>query len=219
MATKEERKKNGIKFNQAGLAAFSAWNMSEAVTAFQKAVKNDPKNPDYHLNLVKAHARNGNYDEVMDCLGHYLQVETESEIADRYELLFSTGLDEVESLLIESMQAMEFPMQQVGKAIQMWLEYRISYGRRPLRIPKPAIWAAALTYAIVKVNSIDIKKEELAKIYKISARSLTEKYNDLVTLLDILPADYRYFTGETNPLDKLLEAAQLLEDLDKQFKD
>ena len=219
MSITDERKKSGIKYNQAGLAAFSAWNMEESIQAFQKAVKNDPQNPDYHLNLVKAYARNGSYDMVMTSLGHYLRVETESEIADRYEMLFSTGLDPVESLLIESMQAMEFPMQQVGKAIQLWLEYRISFGRRPLRTPKPAVWAAALTYAIVKVNSINIKKNELAKIYQVPLKSLTEKYNDLVTLLDIMPADYRYFTGEINPLDKLIEAAQLLEDLDKQFKD
>jgi len=33
-----------------------------------------------------------------------------------------------------------------------------------------------------------------------------------------MAADYRYFTGEKNPLDKLVEAAQLLEDLDKKFK-
>ncbi|MEM7335346.1 MAG: tetratricopeptide repeat protein [Chloroflexota bacterium] len=219
MSKTEERKKSGIKFNHAGLAAFSAWDLEGAIKSFKKAVKNDPNNPDYHLNLVKAYARNGSYDEVMTSLGHYLRVETESDIAERYEMLFSTGLDPVESLLIESMQAMEFPMQQVGKAIQLWLEYRISYGRRPLRTPKPGIWAAALTYSIVKVNSIEIKKSELAKIYQVSVKSLTEKYNDLVTLLDIMPADYRYFTGETNPLDKLIEAAQLLDDLDKQFKD
>lgn len=218
MATKEERKQSGIRQNQDGLAAFSAWNLDEAIASFSKAIRNDPKNPDYYLNLVRAYARNGNYDEVMETLGAYLQVEQEQEIADRYEKLFSSALDPVEEKLIESMKMMEFPMQQIGKGIQLWLEYRISLGRRPLRIQKPAIWAAAITYAIVKVNGIDIKREELATIYGVSARGLNEKYNDLVALLDIMPADYRYFTGNDNPLDKLIEAAQLLEDLDEQFK-
>lgn len=216
---KEERKKSGIKRNHDGLEAFSAWEIEEAIALFQKAIKDDPKNPDYYLNLVRAYARNGNYEEVMQTLGQYLRVETEPEIAARYEQLFSTALDPVEKVLIESLQKMEFPVQQIGKGIQLWLEYRISSGRRPLRIPKPNIWAAALAYTIVKVNSIDIKKHELATIYQVSEKALTEKYNDIVTLLDIMPADYRYFTGDENPLDKLIEAAQILEDLDKQFKD
>ncbi|MCP4358102.1 MAG: hypothetical protein GY796_08830 [Chloroflexi bacterium] len=41
----------------------------------------------------------------------------------------------------------------------------------------------------------------------------------LVHTLDLMPADYRYFTGEENPLDKLVEATQLLEELERQFQD
>jgi len=40
-----------------------------------------------------------------------------------------------------------------------------------------------------------------------------------VQTLDLMPADYRYFTGEKNPLDKLVEAARLLEELDRNFQD
>jgi hypothetical protein len=33
-----------------------------------------------------------------------------------------------------------------------------------------------------------------------------------------MPADYRYFAGENNPVDKLVEAARMLEDLDNKFQ-
>ena len=213
------QKELAIKQNQEGQAAYAAWNLEQAIILFTDATKHDPTNPEYRLNLVKSYARNGNYDEVMRSLGEYLHVETETAVSERYQSLFSTSLDDVEKVMIETTRMMEFPVAQISKGLQMWFEFRLTYGRRPFRINKPEIWAAALTYAIVKVNFINIKKHELATIYQISPRALTEKYNALLDLLDIMPADYRYFTGEKNPLDKLIEAAQLLDSLEKQFRE
>jgi len=34
-----------------------------------------------------------------------------------------------------------------------------------------------------------------------------------------MPCDYRYFTGLQNPLDKLVEAAELLEQLEERFNE
>lgn len=214
----ETAKEKGIQFNQEGEAAYTGWKLDVAIERFSKAVKASPKNPEYRLNLVKAYARNSQFDEVMEQLGHYLHVETEQGIAERYEWLFSKALDDVEALLIETMKKMEFPVPLIGKGLHLWLEFKLCYGRRPFRTPKPELWAAAVTYAIVKVNFIDVKKHELATIYQITPRALTEKYNTVLDILDIMPADYRYFAGENNPLDKLIEAAQLLDSLEQQFK-
>jgi len=205
------------KLNQQGLDSYKNWEIDKAVGLFQKAVEADPNNPDYHLNLTRAYTRGGNYDRAMEALGGYLRTETEGDIAARYERLFSTALDEVETVLLKGMKQMEMPLQQTGKAIQMWLEYRITIGRRPLRIPKPELWAAALTYAIAKINFMELKRSQIAAAYDISERSLKDKYDELVQTLDLMPADYRYFTGDKNPLDKLVEAAQLLEELDRKF--
>lgn len=214
-----QAKTRGAKLNETGLSHYQAWELDKAIEALRSAVSAAPNNPEYHLNLVRAYARNGDYDEAMKALGEYLRIETEQDIAARYEQLFSSALDEVEQVMIDTMREMEMPIQQIGKGIQMWLEYRITIGRRPLRISKPAIWAAALTYAVIKVNFVNIKKHEIAKIFKVSERALSEKYNELVETLDIMPADYRYFTGEENPLDKLVEAAQILEQLDRRFQE
>ena len=215
MTTKAQAKNH----NEAGLTFYHDWKMEKAIAAFSDAVAADGANPDYCLNLVRAYARNGDFDQAMESLGPYLQVEPEEAIATRYEQLFSTGLDQVETILIEKMGDMEMSMQQAGKAIQMWLEYRITIGRRPFRIPKPELWAAALLYAMAKINFAGIKRKDVATVFNIKEQSLTDKYNDLIETLDIMPADYRYFVGEKNPLDKLVEAAQLLEKLEQEFRE
>ena len=209
------------KHNEAGLAFYNNWKMEDAIASFSDAVAADSSDPEYCLNLVRAYARNGDFDQAMEALGPYLQVETEEEIASRFEQLFSTGLDAVETVLIEKANNNEMgvSMQHVGKAIQMWLEYRITLGRRPFRIPKPELWAAALFYAIAKINFVDVKRVDIAATFSIKERLLTEKYNELLETLDIMPSDYRYFVGEKNPLDKLIEAAQLLEDLEQEFRE
>jgi tetratricopeptide (TPR) repeat protein len=205
--------------NDIGLQNYAEWEIDSAVEAFKKATAADPENPEYHLNLARAYARGGNYPEAMRSLGDYLHNETDEVVASRYERLFSSALDDVETLLIEGMQTLDMPMQQIGKAIQMWLEYRITVGRRPLRIPKPELWAAAVSYAVCKVNFAKKSRKEVADVFGISEKSLREKYRELLQTLDLMPADYRYFTDEENPLDKLVEAAQLLDDIYKDFQE
>jgi tetratricopeptide (TPR) repeat protein len=207
------------KQNEIGLDNYAKWDIDEAVAAFKKAAKLDPENPEYHLNLARAYARGGKYPEAMRSLGDYLHNETDEVVASRYERLFSSALDEVETLLIEGMPKLDLPIQQTGKAIQMWLEYRITVGRKPLRVPKPALWASALTYAVCKVNIAGKSREEVASVYEVSEKSLQEKYKELLQTLDLMPADYRYFTGDENPLDKLVEAAQLLDEIYEDFQE
>lgn len=86
-----------------------------------------------------------------------------------------------------------------------------------LRVTKPELWSAALAYTIVKVNFVQIKLKTVAEVFNISERSLKERFSELVQTLDLMPADYRYFVGDQNPLDKLVEAAQIMEELDQRF--
>ena len=212
-------KATAAKQNELGLQHYAGWELDQAIVAFKKAVKLESDNPEYHLNLARAYARGGDYPAAMQSLGDYLQTETDEDVASRYERLFSSALDDVEQTLIAGMKEMDAPVQQIGKAIQMWLEYRITVGRRPLRIPKPELWAAALAYAIGKVNLSETKPTDVAAVFQTPVRSLLEKYTELVQTLDLMPADYRYFTGDKNPLDKLVEMAQMLDDMYKHFKE
>jgi tetratricopeptide (TPR) repeat protein len=217
MATQEDKHRAEIK-NQQGLQCYQNWEIDQAIEGFQEAIAADPDNPEYHLNLARAYARSSDYHQAITVLGDYLRTETDEAIAARYERMFSSALDEVEARMIEGMKQIGMTVQQVGKAIHMWLEYRITYGRRPLNVSHPELWAAALTYAVVKVNLLDVKRVTIAKTFKVGQEAVKQLYADIVQTLDLMPGDFRYFAGENNPLDKLVEAARVLEELDRKFQ-
>ena len=164
-------------------------------------------------------ARSGDFDQALKALADFMRLEPESPLADRFEQLFASGMDGVERLLTEKATAAGIPIEIIGAAIQMWLEYRITLGRKPLVVRKPETWAAALDYTVRKVNLRPVERSEITALYGISAGALRDRYNDLVSALDVMPCDYRYFAGEENPLDKLVEAAELLEQLETSFRE
>ncbi|MFB0537627.1 MAG: tetratricopeptide repeat protein [Anaerolineae bacterium] len=205
--------------NEKGLQQYQRWEIEEAIESFEKATKLVPTNPDYHLNLARALARFGNYDRALKALGEFVRYESDVRLVDRFEMLFAKAMDEVETLITEKMTKKGIPLDEIGAAIQMWLEYRIALGRRPLSIRKPQSWAAALDYTVRKVNFRDAILKELIKIYDVSESSIRNHHKDFVETLDIMPCDYRYFRGKNNPLDKLVEAATMLEELERRFRE
>lgn len=218
MTAKSDRAR-AAAHNEEGLVLFKNWDIAQAIETFQKATGLAPDVAEYHLNLARAYARGSEFDQAMTSLGTFLANAPQHAAAARYERLFSSALDEVEALLTVQMPELEMSIPEIGKAMQMWLEFRITIGERPLRIPKPELWAAALTYTIVKINFEQLTLTQIAKAYGVKEKSVRDKYDELVETLDLMPADYRYFIGEENPLDKLVEAASLLEDLDRKFRE
>ncbi|MCB8944163.1 MAG: tetratricopeptide repeat protein [Ardenticatenaceae bacterium] len=195
MATGQDKQRAEVK-NQEGLHCYQNWEIDAAIAIFQEAIAADGDNPEYRLNLARAYARSSDYQQAISALGEYLRTETDETIAARYERMFSSALDEVESRMIEGMQQLGMTVQQVGKAIHMWLEYRITYGRHPLIINKPGIWSAALVYAIVKVNLLDMKRATIARAFKVEPEAVKKAYTEIVQTLDLMPGDFRYFAGE-----------------------
>lgn len=205
--------------NEKGLQEYQRWEIEEAIESFEKATKLVPTNPDYYLNLARALARFGSYDRALKALGEFVRYESDVRLVDRFEMLFANVMDEVETLITEKMTKKGVPLDEIGAAIQMWLEYRIALGRRPLSIRKPQSWAAALDYTVRKVNFREVALKELSEIYGASESSIRSHHNDLVETLDIMPCDYRYFRDRDNPLDKLVEAAAMLEELERRFRE
>jgi tetratricopeptide (TPR) repeat protein len=205
-------------YNQEGLRAYAEWDIERAVDRFRAAVRAAPDEPEYRLNLAKALSRAGDFDQALRALAEFLRLEPESKVAERFERLFASGLDKVESVLTEKMTTAGMPIEEVGAALQMWLEYRIAIGQQPLTLRKPEAWAAALDYTVRKVNLRNVTQREVATLYGVSQRALRDRFDDLVTTLDVMPCDYRYFVGDQNPLDKLVEAAELLEQLEARFR-
>ena len=206
------------KANALGLQQYERWDIDEAIKSLNEAIRLNPQEPQYHLNLARSLARYGDFDAAKRALGSYIRYEPDKELAERFEQLFAEGMDEVESLLTKQMNKKGLPLEVIGAAVQMWLEYRICLGRRPLIIRKPETWSAALDYTIRKVNFAELTQRDVADLYGVSASTVRAYHNDLVQTLDIMPCDYRYFRGDENPLDKLVEAAAMLEELEERFR-
>ncbi len=211
-----DRKKADALYQEA-LAAYQRWDLEEALKHLQAAVKLAPNRADYHLSLAQALARAGDFDRALRALANYLRLEPNSPVAGRVEQLFASGMDPVEQHLTAKMKEAQLPLDLIGAAIQMWMEFRITLGAEPLSIPKPEAWAAALDFTVRKVNLRDVPLAKLAANYDISPDTVSKHHQTLIRMLDIMPCDYRYFTGEENPLDKLVEAAELLDQLEARF--
>ncbi len=101
--------------------------------------------------------------------------------------------------------------------------YSVRPGSRNAAVPfdweKSETWAAALDYTVRKVNLRPIRRRKIAAFYGVSDGAVRDRHNELVRVLDVMPCDYRYFTGKENPLDKLVEAAELLELLEARFQE
>jgi tetratricopeptide (TPR) repeat protein len=209
--------RRAVELNTRGLKHFRMWDMARAVADFEAAAHLAPRHADYWLNHARALVRSGDYDRALKSLAEFIRVEKDPELVERYERLFANALDEVERLLTQKMTAAELPMEEIGAAIQMWLEYRITLGRQPLIIRKPETWAAALDFTIRRVNLKIVPAKDIAVCYGVSEQALHERHRALIKTLDIMPCDYRYFAGKDNPLDKLVEAAEMLAQLEEKF--
>nr|HID13287.1 tetratricopeptide repeat protein [Anaerolineae bacterium] len=207
------------EYEKQGLQAYEEWDIDQAIEYFEAAARIVPDEADYRLHLARALARSGDFDRALRALADFMRVEPDSPLADRFERLFASGMDEVELLLTDKMTTAGMPIEEIGAAIQMWLEYRITLGRDPLIVRKPETWAAALDYTVRKVNLRPVRRREIAAFYGVSDGAVRDRHNDLVYTLDVMPCDYRYFTGKENPLDKLVEAAELLEQLEARFRE
>jgi tetratricopeptide (TPR) repeat protein len=211
-------RQRALKANTLGLQHYERWEIDEAIQAFEEAIRLYAQDPEFHLNLARALARYGDFDSAKRALGSYIRYEPDKELAERFEHLFAEGMDDVETLVTKNMTKMRIPLEVIGAAVQMWLEYRICIGRRPLIIRKPETWAAALDYTVRKVNFRELTQREIADVYGVSPSTVRAYHSDLVQALDIMPCDYRYFRGDENPLDKLVEAAAMLEELEERFR-
>ncbi len=204
--------------NRTGLEHYERWEMESAITLFQEAVRLDDAEAQYHLNLARSQVRIGDYELMLQALGNYLRTQQDQALVSRFEAIFSNALDKVESLLTTVLPQQGAGLEIAGAAIQMWVEYRVTIGEGPLDLRRPKEWAASLDYTVRKVNFKEAPIKDIARWYKTNGTAIRNKHADLVEVLDIMPCDYRYFRSQENPLDKLVEAAMMLEDLEKRFR-
>ncbi|HJX39635.1 MAG TPA: tetratricopeptide repeat protein [Anaerolineae bacterium] len=216
---REDIRSRAESYNLQGLACYDKWQVDDAIRNFREAVRLAPDDPEYHLNLARARARFGQWEEALTSLRDFLELEPDTRLHERFRALFEVGMDPVESALTRAMTNQGLPLEEIAAAMQMWWEFRIAAGRRMLPMRKPEVWAAAVDYTVRKLNFRQITQKDTAAHYGVSEGALRSRYQDLVDTLDIMPCDYRYFRGEKNPLDMLVQAAIMLDKLEKQFRE
>jgi len=206
-------------YNREGLEHYENWRLDEAINSFKEAARLAPDEPEYHLNLARAQARFGRWEEALFSLRDFLQLEPDTRLHERFRALFQVGMDDVESALTRTMTSHGLPLEEISAAMQMWWEFRIAAGRRTVSMRKPEVWAAAVDYTTRKLNFRRVTQQDIAASYGVSEGALRSRHQELIDTLDIMPCDYRYFRGEKNPLDMLVQAAIMLDKLEREFRE
>lgn len=213
------QKEKADSLSEEGLAHYFQWELDQAVDCFRRAAAMAPDNADYHLNLARALARSGDYDLALKSIAEFLRHEPNGPLASRFQQIFPNALDKVETILTEEMSAGGAPLEEIGAALQMWLEFRVATGRESIAGNVPQAWAAALDFTVQRVNFRDSDLDAFARRYETTPATVRKRHKRIVHTLDIMPCDYRYFTGKENPLDKLVEAALMLEEMERHFSE
>lgn len=138
-----------------------------------------------------------------------------SELQERSEAI----CDPVDGIFARRMREDGLSDGEIQAARHMWLEFRICIGRANIAMRKPETWAAGVDYTVRKVNFREGAEQRLARAYGVSPTAVRTRHNALVDVLDIMPCDYRYFVGKENPLDSIVEAAAMLEELERRFRE
>lgn len=204
---------------QQGLTHYLNWEIEYAIDSFEAAIVLNKTDPDLYLYLAQSHMRLNDYESMRAALGNFIHLEPNEKLTERFEAFFGSALDDVEKELTQTMTRHSVPLEVVGAAIHMWLEFRLAMGRNAINVAglKKKTWAAALDYTIRKVNFHEVSTAQIAEWYGISAQAVDQHHTWLIETLDIMPCDYRYFRGPKNPLDKLVEAAIILDELEERF--
>ncbi|WP_236605578.1 tetratricopeptide repeat protein [Sandaracinus amylolyticus] len=111
--------------------------------------------------------------------------------------------DAVLPILERVMRDGGFTPEHVARARRLWVDYRETRGsregrasrreERAPRAPKPDVCAAAIEYAIARLHGLDgVTRASVARRYGVSARAVSERFDDIQVVLALKPDDPRY---------------------------
>ena len=97
---------------------------------------------------------------------------------------------QVSSLLEQQMPVAGFSFEDVALAHRIWADF---HGRLGAVSGKPAVYAAAVEYAVAKLSKPQRGTQaQTARRYGVTARALSTRYEDLRSALALVPCDPRY---------------------------
>ena len=84
----------------------------------------------------------------------------------------------------------ELVRQRMARARTLWTDF---CARRPPKVTKPAIYAAAIEYALSKLDGgAQLTQAELGRRYSVAPRSIASRYEEIRAALRLEPGDPRY---------------------------
>jgi tetratricopeptide (TPR) repeat protein len=101
--------------------------------------------------------------------------------------------DAVLALIENSMLNAGEPAHRLARARALWGDF---CGRRAVRSTKPAVYAAAVEYALAKLDGSSVTQARLARRYGVAARSIGVRYDEIRNVLALEPGDPRYLSTE-----------------------
>ncbi len=106
-------------------------------------------------------------------------------------------LDDVETLFVLGMEREGFSPREIVRAVRLWRDF-VRSGRPAYR--KPALYAAAVHYALSLLGHYGDTRQSIAAYYGVSARSLGARFVEMEKRLGLVHFDPRYsafFAPET----------------------
>jgi tetratricopeptide (TPR) repeat protein len=98
--------------------------------------------------------------------------------------------DPVSRLLSACMPEAGFSPEHVRRAQALWADFR---DRRLLRVAKPAVYAAAIEYAIAMVHGVrGVTQAALGHRYGVAPATISSRYAEIRSALALVPGDPRY---------------------------
>ncbi len=98
-------------------------------------------------------------------------------------------MDDVETLFVLGMDRQGFSPREIVRAVRLWRDF-IRLGRLPYR--KPALYAAAVHYALSLLGHYGDTRRSIADYYGVSARGLGMRFAEMEKRLGLVHFDPRY---------------------------
>jgi hypothetical protein len=162
--------------------------LAEARLLARDAVRRAPSNGDHRalLEWIERGAPSSRGD-------NQSRPEARGRIRASASALRADTRDSVGRLLAEHMPDAGYTPEHVRLAHALWTDYS---GRRALRVTKPAIYAAAIEYAIAVVHGVrGMTQAAVSRRYGVAPASLSSRYAEIRAELALVPGDPRYCGG------------------------
>jgi tetratricopeptide (TPR) repeat protein len=120
---------------------------------------------------------------------------TPGNSSERPESTSTAGTDGVTRLLCTHMMEAGFGPEHVRRALALWADFQSSESRPAIRTARPSAYAAAVEYAIARIEGARVTRAALAERYGVSRSVISTRYLELREALTLVPGDPRYFVA------------------------